>query len=71
MCDLEWFSKIRLLCTLVWTIWTNEGICQQQAVHAGLSTGQYEFPFNIQILAGLALLTSLEVFHGGCSVQNQ
>ena len=52
------------ICTLAWTIWTNEGCGQQQDVCAGLSTGQYEFPFNIQIPADQALLTSFEGLHG-------
>ena len=52
------------ICTLAWTIWTNEGSCQQQAIRVGLSAGQYEFPFSIQIPAGLALLTSVEGLHG-------
>ena len=48
------------ICRLEWTIWTHEG----HTVSAGLSTGRYEFPFNIQIPAGLALLTSFEALHG-------
>ena len=31
------------ICRLEWTIWANEG----HVVGAGLSTGQYEFPFKI------------------------
>ena len=50
--------------TLAWTIWTNEGSCQQQAIRVGLAAGQYEFPFNIQIPADQALLTSFEGLHG-------
>ena len=48
------------ICRPVWIIWTNE----QQEVSAGLSTGRYEFPFNIQIPADLSLLTSFEGFYG-------
>ena len=52
------------ICKLAWTIWKNEGSCQQQGVRVGLSAGQYEFPFNIQIPADQALLTSFEGLHG-------
>ena len=50
------------ICTCWWTIWTNEGSCQQQAVRAVFSAGQYEFPFSIPIPA--ALLASFEGLHG-------
>jgi len=52
------------ICGLTWIIWRNEGSYQQQAVSVGLSAGQYEFPFRIQILADLSLLTSFEGTNG-------
>ena len=50
------------ICTRRWTIWKIEDSCQQQAVRAVFSAGQYEFPFSIPIPA--TLLASLEGLHG-------
>jgi len=51
------------------TIWRNEGSCQQQAASVGLSVGQYEFPFKIQIPADLALITSFKDAHTGSFIR--
>ena len=52
------------ICRLVWTIWSNETSAQQHVSSTGLSAGQYEFPFTIQIPADLALLTSFQDPYG-------
>ena len=48
------------ICRLAWTIWRNEGSCQQQASSTGLPAGQHQFPFKIQIPGDLALPTSFK-----------
>ena len=54
------------ICRLTWIIWRNdhESSSRQQASSVGLSAGHYEFPFKVQIPAGLILLTSFESPHG-------
>ena len=52
------------ICRLAWTIWRNEGSCQQQASSTGLPAGQHQFPFKIQIPADLALPTSFKSVFG-------
>ena len=48
------------VCRLEWTIWRNEGSCQQQASSTGLPAGQHQFPFKIQIPTDLAFPTSFK-----------
>ena len=52
------------ICKLKWVIWRNESSDQQQTVSTGLSAGQYEFPFRIQIPANQTLPTSFESTNG-------
>ena len=53
------------ICRLTWVIWRNEASPQQQAGYStGLSAGQYEFPFKVQIPADQVLLSSFEGPYG-------
>ena len=52
------------ICVLSWDIWSNETSVQQHASGTGLSAGQYEFPFTMQIPSDLALLTSFKGSYG-------
>ena len=53
------------ICRLSWAIWRNEASSQQQAAFStGLSAGQYEFPFKVQIPADQVLPSSFEGPYG-------
>ena len=58
------------ICKLTWEIWRNEtGSQQQAACNTGLSAGQYEFPFKVQIPTDQVLLSSLKVPMMSFSIQ--